>query len=184
MQNREGYSLLHFKEVFSSWDYSFASNGWLSIFLSNHDQARMVSRFGNDRPAYRGPLSKMLSTFIMTMRGTPYYYNGDELGMTNIRFNKIGDYRDMSMLNEYKHQKAIHADTLKFLERSKFTSRDNGRTPFQWNNTKNAGFTTGNPWISVNPNYKYVNVDFENRIPTVASLILKSSFSFVKPISQ
>jgi oligo-1,6-glucosidase len=69
------------------------------------------------------------------------------------------------MLNEYKHQEAIHADTLKFLERSKFSSRDNGRTPFQWNNTKNAGFTTGNPWISVNPNYKYVNVEFEEQDP-------------------
>ncbi len=161
----EGYSLLHFKEVFSRWDSAFASNGWLSIFLSNHDQARMVSRFGSDRPAYRALSSKMLSTFILTMRGTPYYYNGDELGMTNIRFNKIGDYRDMSMLNEYKHQKAIHADTLKFLELSKFTSRDNGRTPFQWNNSKNAGFTTGNPWISVNPNYKYVNVEFEEQDP-------------------
>ena len=157
----EGYSLLHFKEVFSRWDSAFASNGWLSIFLSNHDQARMVSRFGNDSPPFRDLSSKMLTTFILTMRGTPYYYNGDELGMTNIRFDKIEDYRDMSMLNEYQHQKDIHADTLKFLERSKFESRDNGRTPFQWNNTKNAGFTTGTPWINVNPNYTYINAAAE-----------------------
>ena len=92
-----GYSLLHFKEVFSRWDSAFASNGWLSIFLANHDQARMVSRFGNDSPPFRDLSSKMLTTFIMTMRGTPYYYNGDELGMTNIRFDKIEDYRDMSI---------------------------------------------------------------------------------------
>ncbi len=81
----EGYSLLHFKEVFSRWDSAFAHKGWLSIFLANHDQARMVSRFGNDSPAFQGISAKMLATFMMTMRGTPYYYNGDELGMTNIR---------------------------------------------------------------------------------------------------
>jgi oligo-1,6-glucosidase len=153
----EGYDLLHFKKVFSRWDSAFAKNGWLSIFLSNHDQARLVSRFGNDSPAFRESSAKMLSTFILTMRGTPYYYNGDELGMTNIRFNRIENYRDMSILNEYQHQKNIHADTLKFLERAKFESRDNGRTPFQWNNENNAGFTTGTPWIAVNPNYVYVN---------------------------
>jgi oligo-1,6-glucosidase len=176
----EGYSLIHFKEVFSRWDSAFASNGWLSIFLSNHDQARMVSRFGNDRPAFRAVSSKMLTTFILTMRGTPYYYNGDELGMTNIRFNKIRDYRDMSMLNEYQHQKDIHADTLKFLERSKFSSRDNGRTPFQWSNSSNAGFTTGKPWISVNPNYKYVNVDFEESDPNSCLTYFKKLVRFRK----
>ncbi len=125
----------------------------------------MVSRFGNDSPPFRDLSSKMLTTFILTMRGTPYYYNGDELGMTNIRFDKIGDYRDMSMLNEYQHQKDIHADTLKFLEQSKFKSRDNGRTPFQWSNTTNAGFTTGTPWIKVNPNYSYINAASEETDP-------------------
>ena len=101
----------------------------------------------------------------MTMRGTPYYYNGDELGMTNIRFNAIGDYRDMSIINEYQHQKDIRADTLKFLDREKFESRDNGRTPFQWDNSANAGFTTGTPWIRVNPNYTYINAAIEENDP-------------------
>jgi oligo-1,6-glucosidase len=101
----KGYSLLHFKEVFSKWDSVFAEKGWLSIFLANHDQARMVTRFGNDSPEFRDLSSKMLTTFILTMRGTPYYYNGDELGMTNIRFDKIDDYRDMSTLNEYNIKK-------------------------------------------------------------------------------
>jgi oligo-1,6-glucosidase len=160
-----GYNLLHFKEVFSRWDSAFAENGWLSIFLSNHDQARLVSRFGNDSPAFRDLSAKMLATFIMTMRGTPYFYNGDELGMTNIRFNKIQDYRDMSIINEYQHQKDIHADTLKFLELEKFVSRDNGRTPFQWNNSANAGFTTGTPWIRVNPNYTFINAAMEDSDP-------------------
>ncbi len=161
----EGYSLLHFKEVFTRWDSAFAVNGWLSIFLSNHDQARLVSRFGNDSPPFRELSAKMLATFIMTMRGTPYYYNGDELGMTNIRFDKIQDYRDMSIINEYQHQKDIHADTLKFLELEKFESRDNGRTPFQWDGSVNAGFTTGTPWIRVNPNYTYINAAIEENDP-------------------
>jgi len=153
----DGYSLLHFKEVFSRWDSAFASKGWLSIFLANHDQARMVSRFGNDSPEFRDLSSIMLSTFVMTMRGTPYYYNGDELGMTNAGFEKIEDYRDMPALNEYQNQKNIGGDLQKFLESLKFESRDNGRTPFQWDSTANAGFTSGSPWLQLNPNYIEIN---------------------------
>lgn len=153
----EGYSLLHFKDVFSRWDSAFAREGWLSIFLSNHDQARLVSRFGNDSPAYRELSAKMLATFIMTMRGTPYYYNGDELGMTNAGFERIDDYRDMQTLNEYQHQKDIGGDLQKFMKGVKAESRDNGRTPMQWDNTDNAGFTSGTPWLKVNPNYKTIN---------------------------
>ena len=152
-----GYSVLHFKEVFSRWDSAFADNGWLSVFLSNHDQARLVSKFGNDSPEFREVSSKMLATFIMTMRGTPFYYNGDELGMTNAGFDKIADYRDMSLLNEYKHQQSIGGDLDQFMKRTMFESRDNGRTPFQWDSGANAGFGTGSPWIKVAPNYKTIN---------------------------
>ncbi len=159
--NSKGYSLLHFKEVFTRWDSAFADNGWLSIFLANHDQARMVSRFGNDSPAFREPSSKMLTTFIMTMRGTPYYYNGDELGMSNAGFTKIEDYRDMPTLNEYQHQKNIGGDIQKFMKEIQFSCRDNGRTPFQWDSSTNAGFSTGTPWIKVNPNYKTINAAAE-----------------------
>jgi oligo-1,6-glucosidase len=161
----EGYNLIHFKEVFSRWDSAFASNGWLSVFLANHDQARMVSRFGNDSSEFRELSSKMLTTFIMTMRGTPYYYNGDELGMTNAGFTKIEDYRDVQTLNEYKHQKNIGSDMDKYMQRIGFESRDNGRTPFQWNSTVNAGFTTGTPWIQVNKNYKTINAAAEEKDP-------------------
>jgi oligo-1,6-glucosidase len=161
----QGYSLLHFKEVFSRWDSAFAEKGWLSIFLSNHDQARLVSRFGNDSPAFRSLSSKMLATFIMTMRGTPYYYNGDELGMTNAGFEKIEDYRDMPTLNEYQRQKNTGGDIKKFMELIKFECRDNGRTPFQWNSTANAGFTSGTPWIKVNPNYKKLNAAAQEKDP-------------------
>jgi len=157
------YSLLHFKEVFSRWDSVFANKGWLSIFLANHDQARLVSRFGNDSPPFREASSKMLTTFILSMRGTPYYYNGDELGMTNIRFDKIEDYRDKPTLNEYQHQKNIGGDIPQFMEQLKFSCRDNGRTPFQWDSSLNAGFSDGTPWIKVNPDYKRVNVAAEEK---------------------
>lgn len=153
----EGYSVIHLKQVFTKWDSAFATKGWLSIFLANHDQARLVSRFGNDSPEFRAASSKMLTTFLMTMRGTPYYYNGDELGMTNAGFSTIDDYRDVQTLNEYERQKNIGADLPAYLKRIAFESRDNGRTPFQWNSTANAGFTTGTPWIKVNPNYKNIN---------------------------
>ncbi|QTE46932.1 alpha-glucosidase [Mucilaginibacter rubeus] len=153
----EGYSVIHLKQVFTKWDSAFAAKGWLSIFLANHDQARLVSRFGNDSPEFRAVSSKMLTTFLMTMRGTPYYYNGDELGMTNAGFSTIDDYRDVQTLNEYQRQKNIGADLPAYLKRIAFESRDNGRTPFQWNSTAHAGFTTGTPWIKVNPNYKSIN---------------------------
>lgn len=159
----EGYSVIHLKQVFSKWDSAFATKGWLSIFLANHDQARLISRFGNDSPEFRAVSSKMLTTFLMTMRGTPYYYNGDELGMTNAGFNTIDDYRDVQTLNEYQRQKNIGADLPAYLKRIAFESRDNGRTPFQWNSTVNAGFTTGTPWIKVNPNYKNINAAVQEK---------------------
>ncbi len=159
----EGYSLMHFKEVFSKWDSTFEHDGWMAVFLANHDQARMVTRFGNDSPQFRELSSKMLTTFIMTMRGTPYYYNGDELGMTNIRFTKIEDYNDVGTRNEYQYVKNHGGDTAAYLQRKAFESRDNGRTPFQWNSTTNAGFTTGKPWLKVNPNYTTINEEAQEK---------------------
>ncbi len=164
----DGYSLLHFKQVFSRLDSAFEKKGWLSVFLANHDQARMVSRFGNDSPEFRELSSEMLTTFIMTMRGTPYYYNGDELGMTNAGFTQIEDYRDMATLNEYRHVKNTGGDIPQFLKRIAYDCRDNGRTPFQWNETANAGFTSGTPWIQVNKNYKTINETDEEKDPNSA----------------
>ena len=161
----EGYSLLHFKEVFTRWDSAFADKGWLSIFLGNHDQARMVSRFGNDSPQFREVSSKMLSTFIMTMRGTPYYYNGDELGMTNAGFEKIEDFKDVPTLNRFQQLKSSGGDVNALLKRMQFGGRDNSRTPFQWDATPNAGFTTGTPWIKVAPNYKTINAAAQEKDP-------------------
>ena len=154
----EGYTLAKFKEVFSRWDKEFAEKGWLSIFLANHDQARLVSRFGNDSPNHRAPSAKMLNTFILSMRGTPYCYYGDELGMTNIEFETIEEYKDISAINGYKKVVNQGGDVAKYMKDLKFASRDNGRTPMQWDDGVNASFTSGTPWLPVNENYKEINV--------------------------
>lgn len=160
-----GYSLLQFKTVFSQWDSAFEHSGWLAVFLANHDQARMVSRFGNDAPAFRTHSSQMLSTFLLTMRGTPFYYNGDELGMSNPHFTSISDYRDEVILDAYKHTKQTGGNINVFMKNLAFGARDNGRTPFQWNSSTNAGFTTGTPWIGINANYTSVNAAVEENDP-------------------
>lgn len=161
----EDFGLVKYKAIFSRYDQAFKDKGWLAIFLANHDQPRMVSKFGNDTPKYRAISSKMLSTFIMTMRGTPYYYYGDELGMDNIRFNSIEDYKDLDTRNRYIGLKNKGGDLQAFLEQQKQTSRENGRTPFQWDTTQNAGFTTGTPWLKVNPNYQTINAEAQEKDP-------------------
>ncbi|HEX9827026.1 MAG TPA: alpha-glucosidase [Flavobacteriaceae bacterium] len=161
----EGYSIVHFKQVFSKWDKAFAEKGWLSIFLSNHDQARLVSRFGNDSPEFREASAKMLNTFILSMRGTPYCYYGDEIGMTNINFDSISQYKDIAAINSYKKAISEGKDMKKFMSDLNFSSRDNGRTPMQWDDLEHAGFTSGNPWLPVNDNYKDINVSVEDKKP-------------------
>jgi oligo-1,6-glucosidase len=156
-------SLPVLKEVFTRWDSVFATSGWGTVFLGNHDQSRMVSRYGNDTPPYRTASAKMLLTLLLTMRATPYIYNGDELGMANIRFTDIGDYRDLMTINYYNRLKREGGDLREFLAGQAEVSRDNGRTPIQWSADTNAGFTTGAPWIRVNPNYRTVNVAAEER---------------------
>jgi len=153
------FGLVKYKNIFSRYDEAFKDKGWLSIFLANHDQPRMVSKFGNDKPEFRAISSKMLSTFVFTMRGTPYYFQGDELGMVNIRFNSIDDYNDVDTRNRYEFLKNNGGDLSAFLEDRKQTSRENGRTPFQWNNSKNGGFTEGTPWLKVNPNFETINAE-------------------------
>ena len=158
----DGYKLSTFKETFSKWDSAFADKGWISIFLSNHDQARMVSRYANDSLPYRAPSAKMLNTFILTMRGTPYCYFGDELGMTNNpELQNIEDYQDIAAINGYKKAKNQGEDMGAFMRNLRFGSRDHGRTPMQWDASENAGFTTGNPWLPLNPNYAEINTQAE-----------------------
>ena len=160
-----GYSLVEFKKIYSKWDSVFANKGWGTIYLGNHDQPRMLTRWGNDAPEYREASSKLLTTFILSMRATPYYYSGDELGMNNIKFDSIGDYRDIETLNYYKKLQSEGGDLQHFLNGQKISARDNGRTPFQWDNTENAGFSKGKSWLKVNPNYKTINVAAEEKDP-------------------
>ena len=158
----EGYKISTFKETFSKWDSAFADKGWISIFLSNHDQARMVSRYANDSLPYRAPSAKMLNTFILSMRGTPYCYFGDELGMTNNpKLQNIEDYQDIAAINGYKKAKSQGEDMETFMQNLRFGSRDHGRTPMQWDASEHAGFTSGNPWLPLNPNYIDVNTEAE-----------------------
>jgi oligo-1,6-glucosidase len=160
------FDFIQFKHVYSLWDSVFSQNdSWGTIYLGNHDVPRMVSRWGNDSSKYRGLSSKMLTTFLLSMRATPYCLAGDELGMTNIKFDKIGDYRDIKTINRYKEIAGRGGDLDSFMNDQRMISRDNARTPFQWNDSKNSGFTTGEPWIKINPNYKIVNVEVEEKNP-------------------
>ena len=159
------YKLTDLKRVFTRWDSAFAQKGWQSIYLGSHDQPRIVSKFGDDRPAFRSPSAKLLNTLILSMRGTPYCYNGDELGMTNIKFNTMADYRDVAALNGYQLLRSRGGNQAAYIKSLQRFSRDNSRTPFQWSAAANAGFSTGTPWIKVNPNYPTVNEAAENQDP-------------------
>jgi oligo-1,6-glucosidase len=142
---------------FTKWQKGLEQAGWNSLYLNNHDQPRMVSRFGNDKE-YRVVSAKMLATFLHTLKGTPYIYQGEELGMTNVRFNSIDDYKDIEILNMYREKVVENGeDHDKVMESIYVKGRDNARTPIQWDDSEHGGFTTGTPWIQVNPNYKEIN---------------------------
>lgn len=153
------WSLLDLKQIMTRWQKDLEGRGWNSIYLCNHDQPRSVSRFGNDGP-FRVESAKMLATFIHMLQGTPYVYQGEEIGMTNVAFESIDDYRDIQTLNLYREmidEKGMAPEELMPIVHAK--SRDNARTPMQWSAGTNAGFTEGTPWIKVNPNYKEINVE-------------------------
>lgn len=159
------HTLAQFKEIHTRWEQAFAEKGWLSIFLANHDSPRMVSKFGDDRPEYRDASAKLLNTFLMTMRGTPYCYFGDELGMTNIDFKHIDEYKDIAAINGYQKAQYEGQDMALFMNNLQMFSRDNSRTPMQWDAGEYAGFSKTKPWIPVNTNKNIVNVDAQLRDP-------------------
>ena len=154
----EKCTLAQFKESFTKWDKSFAEKGWIAIYLSNHDQSRFINRYGSDKPEFKDYSAKLLNTFILSMRGTPYTYYGDELGMTNIGFNKIEQYKDIAAINGYKKAASDGEDLEHYLKKLNLLSRDNGRTPMQWDASKNAGFSNETPWLPVHKNHTTVNV--------------------------
>ena len=151
------FDFIKFKKIFSNWDKLFSKRGWNSIFLGNHDFSRIVSRFGNDNE-FHEESSKLLATLLMTLRGTPSLYQGDEIGMTNIDYNNISFYDDVETINAWKEAIDNKKNMKKFFEAIQKQSRDNARTPMQWDNKKNAGFSKAKPWIKVNDNYKKINV--------------------------
>ena len=148
--------LLDLKKVLSKWQVELEGQGWNSLFWNNHDLPRIVSRWGNDKE-YRVESAKMFATLLHGMKGTPYIYQGEELGMTNIRLEDINDYRDIELLNMYKDRISKGYTHEEIMESIYAKGRDNGRTPMQWDNSENAGFTTGTPWLAINKNYTEVN---------------------------
>lgn len=152
------FNLLHIKQVFRDWQKVFEENGWVANAFGNHDFARMVSRFGNDQ-AFHKPSAKMLITLMATQNGTLTIYQGDEIGMTNIQLDEIDEVNDVQSLNFYSEnlltQKFSNAQALQMINNE---GRDNARTPMQWSDQENAGFSVGKPWLKLNPNFSAINV--------------------------
>ncbi|EPI8974266.1 alpha,alpha-phosphotrehalase [Escherichia albertii] len=146
------------KTLFRYWQQGMHNIAWNALFWCNHDQPRIVSRFG-DEDQYREPAAKMLAMVLHGMQGTPYIYQGEEIGMTNPHFTRITDYRDVESLNMFAELRSNGRDADELLAILASKSRDNSRTPMQWNNGDNAGFTTGKPWIGLCDNYQEINVE-------------------------
>ena len=158
----EKMPLPELKKILSKWQTELYGKAWNSLFWDNHDQPRAVSRFGNDSPQYRDVSAKMLATCLHMMQGTPYIFQGEELGMTNYPFESPADFRDIESIHAYEEwceSGRVSHDI--FWPCITFISRDNARTPVQWDDSENAGFSTGIPWIQVNPNYKEINAKKE-----------------------
>ena len=158
------FVLKDLKQIMSRWQEGMYQKAWNSLFWNNHDQPRCVSRFGDTSTAlYHEKSAKMLAICLHMMQGTPYIYQGEELGMTNVPFKSLSDYRDIETYNSYKQlveieKKVTHEDMLRYMLKS---SRDHARTPMQWNKDKNAGFSKQTPWIMVNPSYLMINAEDE-----------------------
>ena len=168
--------LPEWKANLSKWQTGLSNEAWNSLYLSNHDQPRSVSRYGNDSEEYRERSAKLLATCLHMLQGTPYVYQGEELGMCNAYFDNLEDYRDIESINAYHELTeqcgVSHEEMMGYLKR---ISRDNARTPMQWDDSKNAGFTTGTPWLKVNSNYPEVNAKAQVNDPD-------SVFSYYKKL--
>ncbi|WML57819.1 alpha-glucosidase [Neobacillus sp. PS2-9] len=151
------WDMQRFKEIQRRWYMGMWGKGWNSQFLNNHDHTRLVTRFGNDN-IYRVESAKCFAVLLHMLPGMPYIYQGEEIGMTGVRFNSIEDYHDIAMKNKYKEEVGKGRDPEEVFESLLHLSRDNSRTPVQWDDSVNGGFTEGTPWIKVNPNYKEINV--------------------------
>jgi oligo-1,6-glucosidase len=162
------WSLPELKAIYDAHATVLTKHDWDTVFLSNHDNPRIVSTFGDDSPAMRVSSAKLFETMILTLRGTPFLFEGDELGMTNFPFKKLSDYDDIAIKNAYKAEvETGHISAEAFLAAAAKVARDNARTPMQWDSSPEAGFTTGtHPWLAVNPNYKEINAAQEESDPS------------------
>ncbi len=153
------YTLMDLKKIYDSHATALGKGDWDTVFLSNHDNPRVVSNFGDDSPEFRASSAKLIETMLMTLRGTPYIYQGDELGMTNYPFTKYSQFDDIEVKNDYKARVVTgQIDEKLFVAQAHRFGRDNSRTPMQWDTSVNGGFTSGQkPWLAVNPNYKEIN---------------------------
>ena len=149
-------NLVKLKKCLAKWQNTLYQVGWNSLFMNNHDLPRIVSRWGNDGK-YRKESATMLATMLHGMQGTPYIYQGEELGMTNVQFDSIEEYEDIETLNMYKERLEKGYQPEEIMQSIYARSRDNARTPMQWSEDENGGFTTGEPWFAVNPNYTRIN---------------------------
>ena len=157
-------TVLQYKQTQINWSKVVENNGWIAQHLSNHDFPRPVSRFGDDQ-AYRVESAKMLATLTHTLPGTPYIYQGDEIGMTNVAFDSIEDYNDPYTVGSFLTRTAAGEPEDYVWSKLRPISRDNARTPYQWDATENAGFTTGKPWLKVNPRYTEINYEADRSSP-------------------
>lgn len=163
---RKDWTLSQFRQTVDQGDRIAGQYGWNAFFLDNHDNPRSVSHFGDDRPAWRVVSAKALATLLLTQRATPFIYQGSELGMTNYPFKNINDFDDIEVKGFWQdYVKTGKVSRDEFMKNVRETSRDNSRTPFQWDDSPNAGFTTGKPWLSVNPNYQEINAAQEINDP-------------------
>ncbi|MBL8596968.1 MAG: alpha-glucosidase [Devosia sp.] len=151
------FDLVALKRVIGRWQTALADDGWNSLFWGNHDLPRAVSKYGDDK-RYRVESARMLATVLHLLKGTPYVYQGEEIGMTNVPFSSIEQYRDIETLNMHRLHLEAGLPEADFITGANENGRDNSRTPMQWNDAAHAGFTTGTPWIEANPNYERINV--------------------------
>lgn len=159
------YRLTDLKALITRWQTALDGKGWNSNFLSNHDHPRAISRFGTDREPWREASGKLLATLTLTLQGTPYVYMGEEIGMTNIAYDNLDDYEDITTRNFIREARAQGMPHDEIVRRVHHHSRDNGRTPMQWNDRQHGGFSTGKPWLKPNPNHKTINADDARQNP-------------------
>lgn len=164
-EKKEKLNVPGLKQVLTRWQKALEGSGWNALFIENHDQARNVSTWGNDQDYWRESATA-LATMYFFMQGTPFIYQGQELGMTNVKFSSIENYNDVATKNLYAHRIEQGNSHEYVMEIIRATSRDNSRTPMQWSADENGGFSTGIPWLAVNPNYTKINVEVQEKDPS------------------